>query len=154
MGPDGVRFYVAVPPELEKKAGPSLLEPFGQVLAEGYQPRERTSVPCSATPAEAVAAYLKVMRRKKEEQEQNKKKISFRLGRCDKKASKAEASQTQTALDSDRKSLVKLMSSPFLDASGSQVWMIECGTSGNGQLGPCTFGLALLNPLEAFMEST
>ncbi|CAK9083209.1 unnamed protein product [Durusdinium trenchii] len=64
----GQRFYLAVPPELEKK-----------VLSEGYPPQKRSSVPCFASPAEAVSAYLKVMHRKKEEREQSVKKRKDRL---------------------------------------------------------------------------
>eukprot|EP00438_Fugacium_kawagutii_P031592 Skav220178 [mRNA] locus=scaffold1271:222155:252662:+ [translate_table: standard] len=41
---------------------------------EGYQPTKRSSVPCSGSPAEAVAAFLKVSRRSKEEREVVEKK--------------------------------------------------------------------------------
>ena len=64
----GQRFYLAVPPELEKK-----------VLSEGYPPQKRSSVPCFASPAEAVSACLKWMRRKKEEREQLAKKRKERF---------------------------------------------------------------------------
>jgi len=40
------RYFVAVPPEIEKK-----------VLAEGFRVRRRCSIPCSATPQEALAAF-------------------------------------------------------------------------------------------------
>lgn len=57
------RYYIAVPPEVEKK-----------VLTEGYHPTKRSSVPVSATPAQALAAYLKVLRRSKEERAEVDKK--------------------------------------------------------------------------------
>eukprot|EP00435_Cladocopium_sp_Y103_P030914 s2342_g7.t1 len=57
------RYYIAIPPELEKK-----------VLTEGYHPTKRSSVPVSASPAQAVAAYLKVLRRSKEERAEVDKK--------------------------------------------------------------------------------
>jgi len=40
------RYFVAVSPEIEKK-----------VLAEGFRVRRRCSIPCSATPQEALAAF-------------------------------------------------------------------------------------------------
>lgn len=57
--PPAQRYYIAVPPEMEKK-----------VLAEGYQPQKRSSIPCSSSPQEALAAFMKVTKRMKEEREQ------------------------------------------------------------------------------------
>jgi len=57
------RYYIAIPPEVEKK-----------VLTEGYYPTKRSSVPVSASPAQALAAYLKVLRRSKEERAEVDKK--------------------------------------------------------------------------------
>eukprot|EP00933_Yihiella_yeosuensis_P021454 TRINITY_DN16964_c0_g1_i1.p1 TRINITY_DN16964_c0_g1~~TRINITY_DN16964_c0_g1_i1.p1 ORF type:complete len:407 (+),score=95.24 TRINITY_DN16964_c0_g1_i1:85-1305(+) len=42
----GQRYYVAVTPEVEKR-----------VLAEGYRVKKRASIPCSATPQEALASF-------------------------------------------------------------------------------------------------
>lgn len=42
----GTRFFIAVAPDMEKR-----------VLAEGFKVTKRCSVPCSATPQEALAAY-------------------------------------------------------------------------------------------------
>ena len=44
------------------------------LILPGYQPKKRSSVPCSASPQEAIGAYLKVLRRSKEEREQSEKK--------------------------------------------------------------------------------
>mmetsp|Transcript_61726 Transcript_61726/g.172425 ORF Transcript_61726/g.172425 Transcript_61726/m.172425 type:complete len:451 (-) Transcript_61726:144-1496(-) len=41
-----VRYYIAVGPDVEKR-----------VLAEGFRVRSRTSIPCSATPQEAIARF-------------------------------------------------------------------------------------------------
>jgi len=41
-----VRYYIAVNPDIEKK-----------VLAEGFKVKKRTSIPCSATPQEAISHF-------------------------------------------------------------------------------------------------
>lgn len=46
LGAGTPRYYIAVPPQEEK-----------QILQEGYRVQRRTSIPCSATPKEAVAAF-------------------------------------------------------------------------------------------------
>jgi len=52
---DGLRYYVAVSPEVEKK-----------VLAEGFKVKRRSSIPASGTPQEALAAFARSELRREE----------------------------------------------------------------------------------------
>eukprot|EP00440_Ansanella_granifera_P057329 gb/GFBE01062142.1/.p1 GENE.gb/GFBE01062142.1/~~gb/GFBE01062142.1/.p1 ORF type:complete len:443 (+),score=115.83 gb/GFBE01062142.1/:1-1329(+) len=58
------RYYIAVSPDMEKK-----------VLSEGFKVTRRCSIPCSATPQEALAAFARNEKRLKEEHEEKEKKL-------------------------------------------------------------------------------
>mmetsp|Transcript_52190 Transcript_52190/g.93613 ORF Transcript_52190/g.93613 Transcript_52190/m.93613 type:complete len:418 (-) Transcript_52190:91-1344(-) len=93
------RFYIAVPIDLEKK-----------VLSEGFRVSRRLSIPCSGTPQQALAAFLRNEQREKKEKEsqarQKKEDEGLGEGFAESAAVVARGRRTVEALDQGTKGTV------------------------------------------------